>query len=456
MSNPVSPPEIRAIIAEEMRRLSVNLNANYKLPQRRPIVEVIASTFPLPSPPVLPELPWGCVLWGPDAEGFYEYRNAAGTFYYTGGKWIPVTVQTGTGTLDFIRSRFPTSPPPDWKEPTPSPADDWRERCRVYSTNQGHTWHVECTDRLYNLNGNHNRWQTGQFFYHNETQARAALAKAPPYPGYTPPLPAKVAGDGTVGPEYVRDNAGEYKRDGLVNPYRSDGRGSVRLMDGEKDCGPWAGVAEHIRTRFHPLPPKDNKCESSSSCGAGNMQPSQSSSSFASSSAESPNPSEPVAGGERVYHNQQRQQAEAWQAVVNALNFNFPAWLRWEGKNAKESAVIAIEECRLALSQGREREADLRTENARLQSELAGVRERVEKMERALRTIRSDCGTLSPQEFCNVCTDGLGLARAPYEGAADPNESCITLTSKIRDMRDRAVAASLSSRPLAPAEVSRG
>lgn len=119
-------------------------------------------------------------------------------------------------------------------------------------------------------------------------------------------------------------------------------------------------------------------------------------------------------------------------------------------------AVSVIADLRLSLSQSQHEAERAKAELARLQSELAGVRERVEKMERALRTIRSDCGTLSPQEFCNVCTDGLGLARAPYEGAADPNESCITLTSKIRDMRDRAVAASLSSRPLAPAEVSRG
>ena len=271
---------------------------------------------------------------------------------------------------------------------------------------------------------------SGRISWGNHARAREVLSSAPPYPGYTPPLPAKVDGDGTVDAAFVAANAGEYTclLAGSSTIYTSDGNGKVTLSTFGQE---WAGVDYHSNkpvSRFLPLPPKDNKCESSSGCGAGNMRPSQSSSSFASSSAESPNPSEPVASGERVYHNQQRQQAEAWQAVVNALNFNFPAWLRWEGKNAQESAVIAIEECRLALSQGREREADLRTENARLQSELAGVRGRMEAAEK-------------------VCV----LADSWRQTVTDMG--CTFVTDSTAGMLNSAVDEWLSSRPLAPAEV---
>lgn len=287
-----------------------------------------------------------------------------------------------------LRSTFPFPSPPV----LPSPADDWRKACVVVRTSCGCCWDALSPCRMYCLTekgvwAKNTMPDTGD--HTSESSARSALAKAPPYPGYTPPLPAKVEGE-TVDAAFVAANAGEYRNiDGEI--FRSDGAGSVIVTLGDGKTKEWVGVEVHERspaTRFRPLPlrPKDNKCESS----------------------------EPVAGGERPDRTpkplpvttrtqligQQGQQADAWCAVAQALDTYFPKWNPWCGRSATENAVLCIEQAA----------ADL----ARLQSELAGVRHAVN------------------HALVNAEKAGLAEVRA----ALNP----------VRD----------SSRPLAPAEVSRG
>jgi len=217
MSN-LSPPEIRAIIAEELNRLATALDkGGYEW-----IAACIQDLFPLPSPPLLP-----------------------------------------------------------------SPADDWRKACVVEQVRDRY-WVVRSPDKKHFLRFTLNSWceehapTIGNF--PDEAEARIALAKAPPYPGYTPPLPAKVEGDGTVDAAFVAANAGRYTWPsgahgvGTLSPanhYVSDGNGDVLFFcdHGETPLGSWDGIRRHMDdgTRFMPrpsvvtpLPPKDNKCESSS------------------------------------------------------------------------------------------------------------------------------------------------------------------------------------------------
>lgn len=362
MSNPVSPPEIRAIIAEEMRRLSVNLNANYKLPQRRPIVEVIASTFPLPSPPVLP-----------------------------------------------------------------SPADDWRKACIRETDSRYNALAILSPCRAYHLCEGP-KWEPSgsRVSWGNHARAEEVLASAPPPPGITPPLPAKVAGEQTltfgkpgdpiictftltdgVLTSWSNDHLDETLRGKLSGSFDIGSsvspvavgkgtlwlRGSVRSDDDDliiqqapatlADVTRWGAAIDKYNAEHRPLPPKDNKCESSSGCVTASHTPPQSASSTSCSHSASPspstsstapsNPSEAVASGEQEMPTPHGPIIVRGQRSLN----NLVAVCGERNKLRAENEGL-----RLSLSQSQHEAEKAKGEIERLQSELAGVRGRMEAAEK--------------------------------------------------------------------------
>lgn len=225
---------------------------------------------PDPSNPAPDHLPPGCVLWGPDEEGFYEYRDTAGTHYWAISKWVPLVVQTGTGTLDFIRSRPPTVPPPSpVAEASTFTWEDVKrtegvfvpvgfEPHRLYSNGAGFVWWEYGAN---SAEAHDQAWIFGKFVLFPDPIPPHVAAKFPQ------PAPA-VEQAGTVDAKYVAENAGEYESVNWTDNSKVRSDGSTVWYESGSRRGGADFARAHIISRFRPLPsPSANPPETPGSSG---------------------------------------------------------------------------------------------------------------------------------------------------------------------------------------------
>lgn len=70
-------------------------------------------------------------------------------------------------------------------------------------------------------------------------------------------------------------------------------------------------------------------------------------------------------------------------------------------------------------------EPDMAVEVCNVLHERDEARRQIKRAEDALCHILHSADTLSPQEFINVCANGLGVARHEYVGECNPNKSLV-------------------------------
>jgi len=111
----------------------IDANANYALvvEQPAPIPAHVAAKFPKPAPlpqvTVAPEWTKWARLCGPDHSDDYEIRSLSGKYWWDftedEPRWKDDVCEYGFSSKADILANPPTCPPPDWKEPTPSPTE---------------------------------------------------------------------------------------------------------------------------------------------------------------------------------------------------------------------------------------------------------------------------------------------------------------------------------------------